>query len=85
MSLLKSVRISSSSLEGYVRVKNGKYLFQFTKNLMIFFAWKCHDLKGFDFQLDQHTIDSDPNTKMVRQKKRPLNPKLEHLMNTKLS
>lgn len=44
------------------------------------FAWEYSDLKGFDPQLSQHTIKLEPNPKPVRQKQRPLNPKLEPLM-----
>jgi len=44
------------------------------------FAWDYSDLKGFDPHIAQHTIELEPNTKPVRQKQRPLNPKLEPLM-----
>lgn len=44
------------------------------------FAWEYSDLKGFDPHIAQHTIELEPNAKPVRQKQRPLNPKLEPLM-----
>lgn len=44
------------------------------------FAWEYGDLKGFNPELVQHTIELEPNTKLVRQRQRPVNPKLEPLM-----
>ena len=44
------------------------------------FAWQYSDLKGFDPKLAQHTIEMEPIAKPVCQKKRPINPKLEPLM-----
>ncbi|XP_059066329.1 uncharacterized protein LOC131857648 [Cryptomeria japonica] len=48
------------------------------------FAWRCEYLKGFDPHLAQHTIELVENSKPVRQKQRPLNRKLEHLMKIEL-
>ena len=44
------------------------------------FTWQYNDLKGFDPRLAQHTIELEPTAKPVRQKQRPINPKLEPLM-----
>lgn len=49
------------------------------------FAFTYEHLTGFDTILDQHTIELDPNTKPVRQKKRPINPKIEPFMRKDLS
>lgn len=44
------------------------------------FAWQYSNLKGFDPRIVEHTVDLDPNSKPVRQKQRPINPRLEPLM-----
>ena len=44
------------------------------------FAWEYSDLKGFDPQLAQHTIELESTAKPIRQKQRPINPRLEPLM-----
>lgn len=44
------------------------------------FAWEYKDLKGFDPQLAQHTIELESTAKPIRQKQRPVNPRLEPLM-----
>ncbi len=49
------------------------------------FAWTYDDLKGFDPSLFQHTIDLKEDAKLVRQKKRLVNPKIEPLMRKELS
>lgn len=49
------------------------------------FAWDYADLKGFDPKLAQHTIELEPNAKLIRQKKRHVNPKLEPLMHKELT
>jgi hypothetical protein len=41
------------------------------------FAWSYEDLRGFDFALIQHAIPIKEGIKLVRQKKRPINPTLE--------
>ena len=43
------------------------------------------DLKGYDPRLFQYTIDLIDNVKPVRQKQRPVNPKIEPLMRKELS
>ena len=43
-------------------------------------TWNYLDLKGFDLNIAQHTIKLEPSAKPVRQKQRPINPKLEPLM-----
>ncbi|KAH9310293.1 hypothetical protein KI387_044698, partial [Taxus chinensis] len=48
------------------------------------FAWSYEDLKGFNPNLSQHTIELDANTKPVRKKQRPVNPHMEPLMRKKL-
>lgn len=35
------------------------------------FAWEYYELKGFDPHLAQHTIELEPQAKLVRQKQRP--------------
>ena len=42
-------------------------------------AWTYEDLKGFDPNLFQHTIDLNHDAKLVRQKQRSVNPKIEPL------
>ena len=37
-------------------------------------------MKGFDPQLAQHTMELEPTAKLVRQKQRPINPRIEPLM-----
>ena len=49
------------------------------------FSWTYDDLKGFDPRLFQHTIDLVDDAKPVRQKKRPVNPKIEPLIRKELS
>lgn len=49
------------------------------------FAWTYDDIKGFDPKKFQHTIDLVENVKLVRQKQRPVNPKIEPLMTKELS
>ncbi|XP_059066364.1 uncharacterized protein LOC131857679 [Cryptomeria japonica] len=49
------------------------------------FAWEYGDLKGFDPILAEHIIDLEPNSKLVRQRQRPLNPKMEHLMKVEIN
>ena len=44
------------------------------------FTWTYDDLKGFDPSLFQHTIDLSDNAKPIRQKQRPINPKIDLLM-----
>lgn len=48
-------------------------------------AWKHSDLKGFDPNIVQHTIEPKSGAKPIRQKQRPINPKLEPLMIKKLN
>ena len=48
-------------------------------------AWTYEDLKGFDPNLCQHTIDLNHDAKPIRQKQRPVNPKIEPLMRKELS
>ena len=43
-------------------------------------AWNYSDLKGFNPYVCQHTIDLALGAKSIRQKQRPINPKLEPLM-----
>lgn len=42
-------------------------------------------MKGFNLELSQHTIEIEPNAKLVRKRQRLLNPNLEHLMKVELS
>lgn len=49
------------------------------------FAWTYEDLKGFDPNLAHHTIELDLDAKLVRQKQRPINPKIEPLMRKELT
>jgi hypothetical protein len=49
------------------------------------FSWTFDDLKAFDPRLFQHTIDLIENVKPVRQKQRPVYPKIEPLMRKELS
>ena len=49
------------------------------------FSWTYEDLKGFDPSLFQHIIDFSENTKLVRQKQRPMNPRIEPLMRKELT
>lgn len=43
-------------------------------------AWAYDDLKGYDPNIIQHTIELTNEAKPVRQKQRPVNPKIESLM-----
>lgn len=49
------------------------------------FSWTYDYLKGFDPSLFQNTIDLVDKAKLVRQKQRPVNPKIEPLMRKELS
>ena len=44
------------------------------------FAWQYSDSQGFDPKLAQHTMELEPIAKLVQQKQRPINPKLESFM-----
>jgi hypothetical protein len=46
-------------------------------NLRTFFAWSYEDLHGFDPNVIQHDIPIKEETKLVRQKQRPISPVLE--------
>lgn len=48
-------------------------------------AWIYKDLKDFDPILFQHTIYLNQDAKPVRQKQRPINPKIEPLIKKELS
>lgn len=43
-------------------------------------AWSYNDLKGYNLNIIQHTIELVDGAKQVQQKQRPINPKIEALM-----
>lgn len=43
-------------------------------------AWAYEDLKGYNSSIIKHTIELDDGVKSVRQKQRPINPKIKSLM-----
>lgn len=48
-------------------------------------AWSYDDLEGYDPDIIQHTIELTKGAKLVRQKQRPINPKIEALMAQELT
>ena len=57
-----------------------QFFVNLTNEFQDIIAWSYEDLKGFNPDICQHTIDLAPVAKPIRQKQRPINPKLEPLM-----
>ncbi|KAH9297013.1 hypothetical protein KI387_028695, partial [Taxus chinensis] len=71
---------------GKVTTERERYEFiQLCQEFPDVFAWSYEDLKGFNPELAQHTIELDLSTKPIRQKQRPFNPHMEPLMRKELN